>query len=81
MRYDQGDGPAAFAIFIVGIVIMGAALWVHFTFQPPWWVHVILWVPATFGLTIICLRIIKSILVKQQFLHLPPEAPSPPAQP
>jgi uncharacterized protein (DUF983 family) len=76
--YDQGDGPAAFAVFFVGIVIMGAALFVEFTFHPPVFVHILLWVPATLGLTVISLRMIKSWLVQQQHRHLPPVPPAAP---
>ena len=75
-RYDQGDGPAAFAVFIVGAAVVGAALWVEFTFAPPVWVHILLWPPITVLATIACLRVIKSWLVQQQFTHLPPEPPS-----
>lgn len=73
--YDQGDGPAAFAVFFVGIIIVGAALLVEFNFHPPWWVHVLLWVPLTFGVTILILRVIKGWLVQQQYRHLPPQQP------
>jgi len=75
--YDQGDGPAAFAIFFVAIPIMGGALWLQNAFHPPLWVHVVLWLPATFGLTILILRLIKSVLVQQQYTHLPPAPPVP----
>ena len=40
---DTGDGPAVFAIFILGFLILGGALYVEFTFEPPVWVHVVLW--------------------------------------
>jgi uncharacterized protein (DUF983 family) len=70
--YDQGDGPAAFAVFIVGILVVGSALLVENAYHPPIFVHVLLWLPLTFGLTILSLRIIKSWLVAQQHRHLPP---------
>ncbi len=70
--YDQGDGPAAFAIFFVAIPIVGGALLLQSWLHPPIWVHVLLWLPATFGLTIFVLRILKSWLVAQQYRHLPP---------
>jgi uncharacterized protein (DUF983 family) len=73
--YDQGDGPAAFAIFFVAIPIVGGALLVQRWFSPPVWVHAFLWLPATVGLTILVLRVIKGWLVQQQFKHLPPAAP------
>ncbi len=40
---DTGDGPAVFAIFILGFVILGLALYVEFTYEPSVWVHVALW--------------------------------------
>ncbi len=66
---DQGDGPAAFAIFIVGFIVMPLAVWLSLTIAPPIWVHVLLWTPLTFGLSILVLRLIKSWLVAAQFKH------------
>ena len=40
---DTGDGPAVFAIFILGFLICGLALYVEFTYEPAVWVHVVLW--------------------------------------
>ena len=40
---DSGDGPAVFAIFILGFLILGGALIVEFRLHPPVWVHVLLW--------------------------------------
>ncbi len=37
---DTGDGPAIFAIFILGFLICGMALYVEFTYEPQVWVHV-----------------------------------------
>ena len=37
---DSGDGPAVFVIMIVGFIVAGPALFVEFTFGPPFWVHV-----------------------------------------
>ena len=74
--YDQGDGPAAFAIFFVAILMVGAALLVQNLLHPPIWVHMVLWGPAIIGVTILSLRIIKTILVAQQYRHLPPTPPA-----
>jgi uncharacterized protein (DUF983 family) len=75
--YDQGDGPAAFAIFIVGAIVVGGAMWLEFTFSPPLWVHAAIWIPLIFPLTILVIRIIKAVLVRQQYRHLPPQEASP----
>src|SRR5438445_11331723 len=44
---DSGDGPAVFAIFILGFLILGGALLLEFKVGPPVWVHVLLWGVAT----------------------------------
>jgi surfeit locus 1 family protein len=38
-RFDAGDGPAVFGILIVGAIVAALALYVEFTFSPPYWVH------------------------------------------
>ena len=40
---DTGDGPAVFAILILGFVVLGAALVVEFRYGPPLWMHLVLW--------------------------------------
>src|SRR5262245_9490351 len=40
---DSGDGPAVFAIFILGFLVLGCALLVEFRLEPPIWVHLVLW--------------------------------------
>ena len=66
-RFNVGDGAAAFLIFIVGGVMMAAALITDAKLAPPWWVHVLLWTPLTIGLTIGLLRIAKGLLVALEF--------------
>jgi uncharacterized protein (DUF983 family) len=66
---DTGDGPAVFAIFILGALVAGAALYVEFTFFPPPWVHVVAWGLLTPILAVALLRLIKGALIGQQFKH------------
>ena len=49
--FDAGDGPVVFGILIVGAIVCGLALWVEFTFSPPYWVHAVLWLPLICLLT------------------------------
>src|ERR1700681_2679050 len=42
---DAGDGPAVFVILIAGFVVVGAALIVEMLYEPPYWVHALLWGP------------------------------------
>jgi uncharacterized protein (DUF983 family) len=67
--FDPGDGPAPFVILIIGAIVVGAALWVEFTFAPPLWVHAVLWIPAITILAIALLRFIKGLLIVLQYRH------------
>lgn len=64
---DTGDGPAVFAIFILGFLVLGMALYVEFTFFPPPWVHVVLWGLLTPLLALVLLRFLKALLIALQY--------------
>jgi uncharacterized protein (DUF983 family) len=66
---DPGDGPAVFVILGLGAVVMGLVLWVELRFEPPIWVHLLLWTPLTFFGAVWMLRVIKAWLIAQQYLH------------
>jgi uncharacterized protein (DUF983 family) len=66
---DAGDGPAVFAIFILGFLVLGAALLVEFRIQPPLWVHAVLWPIPTLLLALGLLRVLKSGLIALQYQH------------
>jgi len=66
---DTGDGPAVFAILILGMLVLGGALFVEFKFAPPVWVHLLLWGPVTFGLAFTLLRLLKATLIALQYRH------------
>lgn len=64
---DPGDGPAVFAILVLGFVILGAALIVEFRIAPPLWVHLVVWLPVTSAVGFALLRPLKSTLVALQY--------------
>jgi uncharacterized protein (DUF983 family) len=64
---DSGDGPAVFIMMIVGFIVVGLALFVEFTYHPPYWVHAVLWIPLVLGLAIGLLRPLKGLLIAQQY--------------
>ncbi|MBI3196798.1 MAG: DUF983 domain-containing protein [Rhodospirillales bacterium] len=66
---DAGDGPAVFVILGLGAIIMIGVFWVEFHYEPPWWLHVLLWGPLTFGLAVWMLRFLKALLIAQQYTH------------
>jgi len=67
--FDVGDGAASLVILVVGAIVVGLALVVEFTYQPPLWVHAILWTPLIVILTFGFLRVIKSALLVLQYRH------------
>jgi uncharacterized protein (DUF983 family) len=68
-RFEAGDGPAVFVILIVGFLVAGGALFVEVKFQPPYWVHALIWIPAIFVLSLTLLRLLKAWLIAMQFKH------------
>jgi len=68
-RHEEGDGPAVLVILVLGFVVVTLALWVDASFHPPWWVHVLLWVPFISFAGLWMLRVAKAILIAMQFRH------------
>lgn len=66
-RFNVGDGPAAFLTLIVGAFVVALAIWLQLAFTPPWWVHVLLWVPLTIVAVIAGLRVTKAWLLIREF--------------
>ncbi|WP_229428319.1 DUF983 domain-containing protein [Microvirga pudoricolor] len=66
---DAGDGPAFFVMSIVGIVVVGLALWVEFAFEPPIWLHLVLWFGLSAILSLALVRPSKGLLVALQYHH------------
>jgi uncharacterized protein (DUF983 family) len=66
---DPGDGPAVFVILIGGFIVVFAALIVEFAYQPPYWVHAMLWLPLILLVTLGPLRPIKGLMIALQYHH------------
>jgi len=66
---DTGDGPAFFVMSIVGIVVVALALWVEFAFEPPIWLHIVMWFSLSVILSIALVRPLKGLMVALQYHH------------
>ena len=66
-HHDAADGPAFFALVVVGFLIMALVGVVEYHFEPPLWVHGALWVPLTFLFSIAFLRMFKAIMITVEF--------------
>ena len=65
--FNVGDGPAAFLTLIIGALITGLALWLELAWHPPFWVHIVLWVPITAAAVVWGLRAGKAALLAAEF--------------
>lgn len=73
-QFNVGDGPAAFLTMIVGALVVGLAVWLEFAVHPPFWVHIVLWVPLVAGLTLWGLRVSKAALLVTEYRRKAVEA-------
>lgn len=71
---DPGDGPAVFAILLLGVLVLGGAMIAEFRFGVPLWGHVLLWGVTTPLLAFGLLRVLKSGLIALQWRHKAGEA-------
>lgn len=67
--HDSGDGPAYLVSFVMSIAVTVAALLVEIAYEPPLWVHALLWPVMIFGGTLGTLRPVKALMVAMQYRH------------
>jgi len=72
--FNVGDGPAAFVTMVVGGVVMILVIVLQLAAEPPWWVHVLLWIPVTTLGVIGALRVSKAALLCSEFRQKTGEA-------
>lgn len=65
-EFNVGDGPAAFLTLGVGALVVILAVWVELAAEPPFWVHIILWLPLTVVLVVGGLRLAKGALLVRE---------------
>jgi uncharacterized protein (DUF983 family) len=68
-KNDCGDGPAFFGIVVVGAVATTLAGLTEYKWQPPFWLHALIWPPLIFGLSLLCLRHSRAALIALQYRH------------
>lgn len=66
---DAGDGPAVLVILLLGAIVVALLILVEVEFQPPVWVHFVLWPPVILGGAILMLRHMKAGLIALQYRH------------
>lgn len=68
-KNDSADGPAVFLIFILGFLLVPAALIVDKIFSPPLWFHPVFWTIVALLMTVGALRPLKAYIIALQFKH------------
>jgi len=66
-HHRADDAPPYFTIMVVGHVVVAGVMAVEDAFHPDYWVHLLLWVPLTIGLSLWFLPRIKGALVGLQW--------------
>ncbi len=64
---DAGDGPAVFVILFAGFLVLGSALWVEIAYEPPMWVHLVIFLPMVLFVVVGMLRPLKGLLIALQY--------------
>ena len=65
--HEQGDGPAFFGILIIGGLTAILAAVVEIRYEPPFWLHALVWVPFIVIGSIMTLRLAKAALIAMQY--------------
>lgn len=73
-RFNVGDGPAAFLTLVIGGLVTILAIWLQLSVSPPFWVHILLWVPLTAIAVVLGLRGSKAALLHAEFSRKAGEA-------
>ena len=66
-HHRADDAPAYFTMMIVGHIIVGGVLVLERTVAPEMWVHMVLWLPLTMGMSLGLLPMVKGALVGLQW--------------
>lgn len=66
-HHRADDAPPYFTIFIVGHLVVPLMLWSEKMWHPEMWIHMSLWLPLAFVLTLVLLPIVKGAVVGLQW--------------
>ena len=83
------DAPPYFTIFLVGHLLLPPVFWVERAYEPPMWLHMVVWLPLFAAACILLLRPVKGatvgLMLKLGFTgeehDSPPPDSAPPEEP
>jgi uncharacterized protein (DUF983 family) len=62
-RLRADDAPPYFTIFLAGHILVPPVLWIERAWQPPMWLHMVVWLPLFAAACILLLRPVKGATV------------------
>ncbi len=65
----SADGPAFFIMLVAGFIVVGGILFTELAYAPPWWLHLIIWVPVALVICVAPLRPLKALFIILQYRH------------
>lgn len=68
-HHRADDAPAYLTIYIVGKIIVGLFVWVELAYQPPYWLHALIWIPSLIIMALLALPLIKGAIVGLQWAN------------
>jgi len=54
---------------IVGLIVVGTALWLEISYEPPIWVHALVAGTLSIGLSLLLVRPLKGLLIALQYAN------------
>lgn len=68
-EHDVGDGAVFFGIVGAGFLVTFLAGLIEYLYQPPYWLHALLWVPLILFSSFLLLRVSKALLLGAAYRH------------
>lgn len=68
-HYDIADGPSYFTMFILCTVTVPLVLMLEYYFEPPYWVHMVVWPLFLLGFSYGLLKGLRSVFVTLHYQH------------
>lgn len=69
--YENADGPAVFSMLVLGFAVVGLALVVEVNYQPPYWLHAVLWTPLILASVYLSLPLLKGLMIGASYKYRP----------
>ena len=73
--HDVGDGPVVPAMMLIGALVVGGSLYLEFAFEPPFWVHAVIWGPLVIVMVLAILPPLKGLSLALQHRYRSTEEP------